>query len=122
MRVRSVREPWTIEWLRSLPAGAVLWDVGANIGTTALVAADQPGRSVRVVAVEPFPANYSSLVKNIVLNHLQDCVIALPFGVGIETRVIPYNWATKEPGGALHSFENMVERSLATCGPTARAG
>jgi FkbM family methyltransferase len=108
MRVSSVREPWTIEWLRSLPPGAVLWDVGANIGITALVAAERSDRSVRVVAVEPFPANFSSLVKNIVLNHLQDCVVALPFGVGIETRMMPYHWATQEPGGALHSFGSMV--------------
>lgn len=108
MRVGSIREPWTVDWLRRLPAGAVLWDVGANIGITALLAADRPDRSVRVVAVEPFPANYASLVKNIVLNGLQDRVTALPFGVGPQTQMLPYHWASREAGGALHSFGSIV--------------
>ena len=108
MRVGSVREPWTVEWLQGLPSGACLYDIGANIGITALLAAERADRSVRVVAIEPFPANFASLVKNIVLNGFGDEVTALAFGIGRETGIRGYNWANAEAGGALHSFGDIV--------------
>ena len=50
-RARScAKEPWTVEWLRgAVRPGEVLYDVGANVGTYALVAAKhaQPRRRIR---------------------------------------------------------------------------
>jgi FkbM family methyltransferase len=103
-RIRKFKEPWTIEWLRSLPATAVLYDVGANIGITALIAAEALTGAIRVVAIEPAPANFASLVKNTVLNGLSQTVCALPIGLGSTTGVLPLKLTTYEPGGAMHSF------------------
>jgi FkbM family methyltransferase len=103
-RVRKFKEPWTIEWLRKIPPGSVLYDVGANIGVTALVAAEGEGRNVRVVAIEPFPGNFASLVKNILLNDLNQQVVALPFGLCSTTGVMPLHWAGSQVGTSRHSF------------------
>lgn len=107
-RIVSVRERWTIDWMRCLPPGAVLYDIGANIGITALIAAEDATREVQVVAIEPFPANYASLVRNIVHNRLQDRVMALPVGVGESTSVAPFYWSSTDAGAALHSFGSMI--------------
>lgn len=107
-RIRKFKEPWTIDWLRRLPADSVLYDVGANIGITALVAAESAGIASRVVAIEPFPANFASLVRNIQSNNLSEQVIPLALGLGAQTKIIPLNWVSEEAGGALHSFGKIV--------------
>ena len=72
------KEPWTVAWLeRTLRAGDVFYDVGANVGAYSLVAAAL-GRAERVVAVEPGYASYAALCDNIVLNGRQDVVVPLP--------------------------------------------
>jgi FkbM family methyltransferase len=107
-RISNVEENWTIAWMRAIPPGSVLYDVGANIGIGSLIAAEGHDRTVKVVAIEPFPANFASLVKNIVLNDLQDRVIAVPCGLGRTTGLVRYNWANLQPGGALHSFGDII--------------
>ena len=106
-RIRKFKEPWTIEWLRALPGGAVLYDVGANIGVTTLVAAERPG--VRIVAIEPAPVNFASLVKNIALNGLSDRVCPLALGLGAHTGVMRLNLASDEAGAAMHSFGAILQ-------------
>jgi len=108
-RISYVQEAWTIAWMRAVPPGSVVYDVGANIGIDSLIAAERADRSVRVVAIEPFPANFASLVKNMVHNGLQDRVIPVPFGLGRATGLVRYNWANAQPGGALHSFGAIVK-------------
>jgi FkbM family methyltransferase len=107
-RISHVEETWTIGWMRSAPRGSVVYDVGANIGVDSLIAAEGHDRAVKVVAIEPFPANFASLVKNIVLNGLQEQVIAIPCGLGRTTGLARYNWANDRPGGALHSFGDII--------------
>ncbi len=51
-RARScAKEPWTVRWIQeSIRKGDVLYDIGANVGTFALLAAREPrrvGRGVR---------------------------------------------------------------------------
>jgi FkbM family methyltransferase len=108
-RISNVEEPWTIAWMRAVPPGSIVYDVGANIGIDALVAAERHDGAVRVVAIEPFPANFASLVKNIILNKLEERVTALPFGLGRTTGLMRYNWANARPGGALHSFGEIIK-------------
>jgi FkbM family methyltransferase len=60
------------------------------------------------VAIEPFPANFDSLVKNIQTNKLGDRIVPLSIGLGRETAIVPFNWASGEPGGSLHSFGEIV--------------
>ena len=108
-RIRKFKEHWTIDWLRSLRDGAVLYDVGANIGITTLIAAEDVGRAVRVVAIEPAPTNFASLVKNVALNGLGDRVYPLAIGLGGHTAVTRLNLTTYEPGGAMHSFGDILQ-------------
>src|SRR5665647_438398 len=58
-RVRKFKEPWTIDWLKSVEPESVIYDVGANIGITALTAAEDSTRMIRVVAIEPFPEKFA---------------------------------------------------------------
>lgn len=74
------KEPATIGWLMSLPEGAVLWDVGANIGIYTIFAAVK--RKCLVVAFEPDKALYRELASNIELNALGDRVTALNVALG----------------------------------------
>jgi len=108
-RISNVDETWTIAWMRAVPPGSVVYDVGANIGIDSLIAAEGHDRAIQVVAIEPFPANFASLVKNIVLNRMQDRVIPVPFGLGRTNGIVRYNWANAQPGGALHSFGDIIK-------------
>jgi FkbM family methyltransferase len=108
-RIRKFKETWTIEWLRGLPGGAVLYDVGANIGITTLLAAENSARYVRVVAIEPAPANFASLVKNVALNGLSDRIYPLAIGLGAEAGVVPLQLASLEPGVAMHAFADFLQ-------------
>jgi FkbM family methyltransferase len=54
---------------RDLPANGVAVDVGANIGLMALtLAARRP--DIRVIAIEPIPANAEHLRRNVIVNQL----------------------------------------------------
>jgi FkbM family methyltransferase len=57
----------------------VLYDVGANVGAYALIAATL---RARVVAFEPGYASYAALCDNVVLNGLEDAVTPLPVVLG----------------------------------------
>jgi hypothetical protein len=48
-------EPETLEWIRGFPKGAVLWNIGANIGAFSLYAALMP--ETLVLAFEPAAAS-----------------------------------------------------------------
>jgi len=62
-------------WLRP-KRGEVLLDIGAHIGKYTLTTARTIGDEGLVVAVEPHPGNYQTLMKNIRLNEIEN-VIAL---------------------------------------------
>ena len=53
---------------RLIKKGMTVVDVGANIGYYTLVAAGLVGESGKVYAIEPEPANYALLAKNVALN------------------------------------------------------
>jgi FkbM family methyltransferase len=58
----------------------VFLDIGAHYGLVSARIASSAGRSSRVIAIEPHPANYSVLKSNIELNQLSN-VTALNFAV-----------------------------------------
>jgi len=105
-RTQSVVETWTADWVRSLPPRSVLWDVGANIGIFALLAAENPNVDM-VVATEPAFFNYASLLRNALRNNLTDKVIALPVGLGEESAALPFNLQNLKSGGSLHGFGDL---------------
>ncbi len=102
-RARAIAETWTADWVRSLPKGAVLWDVGANIGVFALLAAESPDVA-RVVAIEPAFLNFQALVRNILRNGLAEKVIALPVGLGEATGALAFHLQNLRAGDSMHSF------------------
>lgn len=54
-----------LDFLRAnLPAGGVFVDVGANVGTYALVLAHRVGASGKVIAIEPHPITFARLTFN----------------------------------------------------------
>jgi FkbM family methyltransferase len=73
------KEPVTIEWLRSMPIGAVFLDVGANVGMYTVFAA--LAREAKVLAFEPESENYAILNENIRLNDLGGRVLAVCAGL-----------------------------------------
>jgi hypothetical protein len=75
-RARSLvhKEVDTIEWIDGFTKGAVLWDIGTNVGVHSLYAAMT--RDVSVLAFEPTSANFYVLNRNIQLNALDQQIAA----------------------------------------------
>lgn len=71
---RRTKEPETVAWLNQMPEGKVLWDIGANVGTYSLYAAQQKG--MRVLAFEPHYANFFALNENIRLSQATSLIQA----------------------------------------------
>jgi FkbM family methyltransferase len=101
-RTFSTKEPETLSWIDAIPEGAVLWDVGANVGLYSCYAAR--ARGCRVVAFEPSVFNLELLARNIFLNRLTDKVIivALPLCTRLQESTL--NMTTTAWGGALSTF------------------
>jgi len=69
--VRGSVEPDVQEALRrTIASGAVIWDVGANIGFISLVAARLAGPEGRVYAIEPAPDNAAAVREHAAINDL----------------------------------------------------
>lgn len=68
------KEPWTAAWLDTLTAGDLLFNIGACVGSYALIAAH---RGARVVAVEANHINHTRLIENIVANAFGTWVMPL---------------------------------------------
>lgn len=105
----ALKEPWTIAWLEScVTSGDVLYDIGANTGVYSLVAAKLHGTALRVVAFEPAFANFSDLNRNLVLNGIEEQVVALPFALSDRDRLISFGFRNLQAGAALHDSDEMV--------------
>ena len=102
-----LKEPETIEWLKQIPAGSVLWDVGANIGTYSIYAGK---RGCKVFAIEPSFLNIELLQRNIILNKLNNTIALLPVGVGERTSLTSYFMSSPNLiwGGAHNSVDKNV--------------
>jgi FkbM family methyltransferase len=108
--VRGGREPEHAFLLeRELGPGAVVLDLGANIGYYTVMMARLVGPSGRVYAVEPFPSNVELLNVNIRLNAVTEIVtterVAIARVSGVETLYVSErsNWHSLVPPGAANS-------------------
>jgi FkbM family methyltransferase len=100
------KEPVTIEWLRSMPEGAVFADIGANVGMYTVFAALV--RAARVVAFEPESRNYAVLNENLRLNQLGERVTALCAGLSDRAGVERLYLSEINPGSSCHSLGEEV--------------
>jgi FkbM family methyltransferase len=71
------------EIARTLRPGAVVYDVGANVGFYTLLSARLVGRAGRVLAFEPLPRNLEYLNRHLALNDVRN-VLVMPVAVGRE--------------------------------------
>jgi FkbM family methyltransferase len=93
------KEPWTASWLERLPTDARLWNVGANVGSYALIAG---ARGILTLAFEPAFANYAALCLNAAVNGLHERVAALPLALGAETKIGNLQYRSFEAGAGSH--------------------
>ncbi|HEV7923388.1 MAG TPA: FkbM family methyltransferase [Thermoanaerobaculia bacterium] len=99
----ETKEPETVQWiLDQFRPGDTLYDIGANIGIFAILAAAWNPRGT-VVAVEPMPASFTRLCENGALNDLTNlrpyCVaIAAENGLGM------MNLVSLAPSSSMHSL------------------
>ncbi|MCS7035616.1 MAG: FkbM family methyltransferase [Saprospiraceae bacterium] len=88
---------------RYLRPGAVVFDIGANIGQYALFFSEQVGEGGRVYSFEPDPRNYAFLQFNVHLNRCRN-VVCCPFGIGAEDAEQPL-FRDTDTGGRRSSFK-----------------
>ena len=91
-------EPELQAALRELiPSGALIFDVGANIGYVSLLLAKAAGVNGRVFAFEALPSNVEQLRSNVALNGMEARVTVVP---GAVTQVPgPVNFLVHASGG-----------------------
>jgi FkbM family methyltransferase len=98
----STKEPETLEWIDSIPKGAVLWDIGANIGIYSIYAAKM--RDCSVYAFEPSVFNLEFLARNIYINNLTNNINIVPLPLSNQITVSELKMTSMEWGGALSTF------------------
>jgi FkbM family methyltransferase len=79
------KEPTTIPWLDAISPGEILVDIGANVGTYSIYAAQVA--KARVFAFEPEALNYAELNKNIYINQAHRSVTAYCLAMSDVSRV-----------------------------------
>lgn len=97
------KEPWTVAWIESAPAGGVLWDVGANVGAYSLIAAMRPQGAMQVVSIEPSFSTYASLCRNVLLNGVADRISPLCAMLGDVTGTGTLGYADTKAGASFHA-------------------
>jgi len=95
-------EPETVAWIMGLPEGALLWDIGANIGLYSLLAAR---RGLQVMAFEPSASSFAAMVRNIEINRFDDRISAYCLAFAGRTGLVALNLASTAAGHSMHSIE-----------------
>lgn len=98
----ATKEPETLEWIDLIPKGAILWDVGANIGLYTIYAAK--ARNCQVYAFEPSVFNLELLARNIFLNNIKNAVTIIPVALSDQLGFNSFKMTTTVLGGALSAF------------------
>jgi len=105
------KEPETIAWIAGMPEGAVLFDVGANIGLYTVWAGLT--RNAQVFAFEPESSNYGTLNVNLQLNGLTGRCRAFCAGVSDRTGFDALRIARSGVGASGHQVDSTVGPTFA---------
>jgi FkbM family methyltransferase len=81
----------------------VLFDIGANVGTFALIAARHC--RAHVVAFEPGYANFARLCDNIQLNRCHFSIVPVPLPVADQNGLVGFKYRSNEPGQSRHKLK-----------------
>jgi len=103
-RVKTMytKEPDTVAWIRSMPAGDIFFDIGANIGLYTMLAWKQ---GLRVMAFEPEAQNFSVLIRNLAMNRVpKELAVAFPLCISDGETINTLRLSDLRPGGSCHSF------------------
>lgn len=95
------KEPETIEWIDSMGANDILWDVGSNVGLYSVYAGL---KGMKVLAFEPSALNTFLISKNIEINNLKDNVFLFPIAISDKNEFGYLNMTSTDLGGALSEF------------------
>ena len=95
-RTMFTKEPETLEWIDGMKQGAILWDVGANVGTYTVYAAI--ARQAKVVAFEPSVFNLEFLARNVNNNDIVDWVTIVPVPLSDCTKINEMRLSSSEWG------------------------
>lgn len=99
-------EPGTLAWIDSFAPGAVLWDIGANVGVYSLYAGRRG--DIVVLAFEPAPDSYAALCTNLAENRL-DHVRAYCLALAEHTRLGTLTMPRSYPGSVFNALEQDVD-------------
>jgi len=89
--------------------GDVYYDIGANVGAYALVAAKHFRGKVQVYAFEPSFPTFKQLCTNVALNDCQGSITPLQVALSDRTGVEVLNYSSLLPGSALHALGQAVD-------------
>ena len=99
----STKEPETLEWIEEFGAnGAVLFDIGANIGLYSIY--HSVLNKGNVIAFEPSFFNLKLLVKNININSTQDFITVITTPLTSHNSTNNFKYEDDTEGGALSAF------------------
>jgi FkbM family methyltransferase len=105
----ATKEPETLEWIENIPKGAVLWDIGANVGLYTVYAAKL--NDCIVYAFEPSVFNLELLARNIFLNGLQKSVTIIPIALSDKKSENIFQMSSTDWGGALSTFGAGIDQN-----------
>ena len=95
-------EPGTLRWIaEQVRPGDVFYDVGANVGVFALLAAHRTGPGGRVVAFEPHAATTATLLDNVLLNGLGERIDVLSCALHRTSGHVPFVYRSLVAGSGL---------------------
>ncbi len=101
------KEPETVAWIEaSVRPGNIFYDIGANVGAYALVAAHVMGKG-KVYAFEPSFSTFSRLCENILINGRANSIV--PLFVALTDRetigMSFFDHSSIVPGGSMHTVQ-----------------
>lgn len=93
------------EWLQTFAKGDVLYDIGANVGSYALLAA---WMGHPVIAFEPVAATYAALVASCAANRFGSLVTPIPLALGNRQGLGLLTLSSLHAGAAEHGFAQSL--------------
>ena len=111
-RAKSIfsKEPETINWIRGFNEGSIFYDIGANVGVYSLFSAINS--KVKVYSFEPDSNNFQTLMENILINKLNELILAYPIGISDKTELTKLNLSIFDVGASHHTVgENLLDHN-----------